>query len=101
MATRLLPLLALVWLLTTGCGAHYTTPGRGADLRAMTGDMAREMAAVPQPGDPSIVSALGTQPLARFPTGVAVVRIQAPGYESETADGWGTGRYSFITTRDI
>ena len=97
MATRLLPLLALFFFLTTGCGAHYTTPGRGADLQAMSGYASE----APQPGDPSIVSAMGTRPLARFPTGVAVVRIQAPGYESETAEGWGTGRYSIITTRDI
>jgi hypothetical protein len=57
--------------------------------------------APPQSGDPSIIHALGTEPLAHFPTGVAVVRIQAPGYESETAKGWGNGRYSIVTTRDI
>jgi hypothetical protein len=44
---------------------------------------------------------MGTQPLAKFPTGVAVVRIQAPGYESDTAKGFGSGRYSIITTRDV
>jgi hypothetical protein len=54
-----------------------------------------------QQGDPSIVAAMGTQPLAHFPTGIAAVRIQASGYRSDTAEGWGTGRYSIITTRDI
>lgn len=84
-------------LISTGCASHYATPGRGINLR----EMALDTPAARERGDPSIVAAIGTQPLARFPTGVAVVRVQAPGYESETAEGWGTGRYSIVTTRDI
>ena len=97
MADRTSLLLPLLFLLSSGCASHYTTPGRGANLRDLT------FAAPParQQGEPSIVAAMGTQPLARFPTGVAVVRIQAPGYRSATAQGWGAGRYSIVTTRDI
>ena len=97
MSQRLPLLIALGLIFTSGCASHYATPGRGVDLR----EMSLETPAARERGDPSIVAAMGTQPLAHFPTGVAVVRVQAPGYESETAEGWGTGRYSIVTTRDI
>lgn len=97
MLNRPLILLALVPLLASGCASHYATPGRGANLTEIAGFVPDERGR----GDPSIVSALGTRPLAKFPTGVAVVRVQAPGYVSETAEGWGSGRYSIVTTRDI
>src|SRR4051812_844645 len=91
-------LLAMLSLVASGCGgAHYAPPGRGANLQELTADAPRAV----QQGAPSIISAMGTQPLARFPTGIAAVRIQAPGYKSESAEGWGTGRYSIVTTRDI
>ena len=90
-------LLALFLLLTSGCGSAYSTPGRGANLNEIAGYVAAEA----DRGDPSILSAMGTRPLAKFPTGVAVVRVQAPGYKSNTAQGWGAGRYSIVTTRDI
>lgn len=88
---------SLLSIFSSGCASHYSTPGRGANLRDLTADAP----AIHSQGDPSIVSALGTEPLARFPTGVAVVRVQSPGYRSETARGWGAGRYSIVTTRDI
>ena len=47
------------------------------------------------------MQSLGKRPLANFPTGIAAVRVQAPGYQSETAESWGAGRYSIVTTRDI
>ena len=94
-----LVLLAGILFVAAGCASHYATPGRGVNLRDIsTADAAY---APKEQGDPSIVAAMGTQPLAKFPTGVAVVRIQAPGYKSETAEGWGRGRYSIVTTRDI
>jgi hypothetical protein len=94
---RCLPLLALACCFGCGCAAHYATPGRGANLR----EIAADAPMLPSAGEPSIVAAMGTQPLAHFPTGIAAVRIQAPGYESKTVKGWGEGRYSIVTTRDI
>jgi len=91
-------LLALLSFVVSGCaGSHYATPWRGANLQELAADAPRAV----QQGDPSIVAAMGTQPLAKFPTGIAAVRIQAPNYKSETAEGWGEGRYSIVTTRDI
>src|SRR3954463_12780302 len=85
--------LALASSLLTGCSS-YVTPGRGADMAAF-GVRKDENT------DASIVQALGKQPLAQFPTGVAVARVQSPGYASHSAQGWGAGRYSIVTTRDV
>ena len=79
--------------LIAGCSS-YATPGRAADFKAM--GVTRD-----QLTDSGISEALAKQPLATLPCGIAAVRIQAPGYRSATAEGWGTGRYSVITTRDI
>jgi hypothetical protein len=85
-------LLALTTLMG-GC-ASYAAPGKAADFRAM--GVTRD-----QLTDSGISEALAKQPLAILPCGIAAVRIQAPGYRSATAEGWGTGKYSVITTRDI
>src|SRR5207248_2072656 len=80
----------------SGCAA-YATPGRGADLRAV--GVTSAMAAVGT--EPGIEQQLNKKPLASLPTGIAVVRLQAPGYRSATAEGFGQGRYSVVTTRDV
>ena len=79
-----------------GCGASYATPGGAAPMEALgvTPDARRGLTSS------TIQSALDKQPLARFPTGIAVARVQAPGYRSMTSEGWGGGRYSLVTTRD-
>jgi len=93
--SRMPILFALLLGLTsfTGC-ASYATPGRAADFKTL--GVARD-----QLTDFAISDALAKQPLATLPCGIAAVRIQAPGYRSATAEGWGTGKYSVITTRDI
>lgn len=83
----------MVSCIAMGC-ASYATPGRAADFKSM--GLTRD-----QLTDASISETLSRQPLAKFPCGMAAVRIQAPGYRSDTATGWGTGKYSIITTRDI
>src|SRR5438105_4466395 len=97
MSVRTAILLFTLSVAGPGCAAHYATPGRGANLMELAADAPGSY----QPGDPPVLTAAGTRPLAKFPTGVAVVRIQAPGYSSETARGFGAGRYSIVTTRDI
>jgi hypothetical protein len=76
-----------------GC-ASYAAPGKPADFKAL--GVSRESLT-----DSSINSTLARQPLASFPTGIAAVRIQAPGYHSNTAQAWGHGSYCVITTRDV
>lgn len=77
-----------------GCASSYTTPGRAADMRMF--GLTRD-----QQSDKSVVQSIDKLPLAQFPTAIAVVRVQATGYESETAKGWGHGAYSVVTQRDI
>src|SRR2546425_13017309 len=83
--------------LLIGACASYAVPRGRADFRALGIDpAARE-----RQTDVTIKEVLARKPLAEFPTGVAMVRIQAPGYQSQTAQGYGHGAYSVIITRDI
>src|SRR5437016_12484818 len=77
--------------------AHYATPGRGADLRAV----GVSQAMVANGTEAGIAQTLGKRPPASQPTGIAVARLQAPRYRSATAEGFGDGRYSVVTTRDV
>lgn len=82
--------------LIGGC-ASYTTPGRGADLSSVgLTEQARKGLS-----DPSIQQTLDRKPLAAFPTSIAVARIQAADYHSCSTTGWGEGRYSIVTSRDV
>ena len=94
MAPRIL-CIGLMFVLT-GC-ATYVTPGRAAKMEALGA------AAVDQKNatEGGVAEAMAKKPLASFPAAVAVVRVQSPGYKSYTAQGWGSGQYSIITTRDV
>ena len=88
--------LVVLSALCLGC-ASYVTPGPGARM-ALFGATEAERE---QLTDYSIQQVLDRKPLAQFPTGLAVVRVQAPGYRSYTGHGWGRGRYSVVLDRDI
>jgi hypothetical protein len=93
--SRILCLLSLC-LLAIGC-AEYVTPGPGANMeRVGLSKTVREAST-----DGVIEKSFDKKPLANFPTGIAVVRIQAPNYQSSTANGYGSGAYSVLTTRDV
>ena len=79
-------------LLSSGCAQHYVTPGSGVSMLAMTGN---ELV------DGDIGRHFQTQPAAGFPANIAVIRIQDSGYRSHTYHGYGHGRYTIVTTRDI
>lgn len=103
-ATTLAAILGTATL--SGCSASYATPGGPAELRQLGVNPAAAAAAEATNAgdrftDGSISDALAKRPLATFPAGVAVARVQAPGYKSATAEGWGTGTYSIVTTRDV
>jgi len=73
--------------LSAGCQSAYVTPGAGVNLQAIN--------------DYSIEERFRTKPASPFPARLAVVRVQQPGYRSCGNAGYGTGRYSVVTTRDI
>lgn len=78
-------LLFLVFFMSA-C-ARYVTPGAGVMLSRLA--------------DADIQELLNRKPAASFPVRLAVVRVQAPNYQSHGNHGYGSGRYSVVTTRDI
>jgi hypothetical protein len=79
----------LLIAVLAGCGTSYVTPGRGAKLAEISNP------------DRDVERALGRKPSANFPARMVMVRVQSPGYRSYGNSGYGTGRYSVVTTRDI
>lgn len=94
MFARMIACYFIVMLL--GCAAYHA-PGGPADFRALGITPEAQKAGTGS----DIQAAFDKKPLAGFPAGIAVVRIQAPGYQSYTASGWGSGAYSIVTTRDV
>src|SRR5215510_7846552 len=76
----------MIALLTTGC-ASYMTPGGGVSIPDIT--------------TPDVADAMSRKPAAVFPARLAVVRVQGAGYESYSNRGYGRGKYSVLTNRDI
>src|SRR5690349_8570919 len=95
MRTQLITLSLLVSL--AGCGTAYVTPGRAAPMAALGATEVDQL----RGADSAINDAMAKKPLASFPAAVAMVRVQSPEYRSRTATGWGTGRYSIVTSRDV
>src|SRR5687768_1452141 len=99
-AARSAALAATLTLAAAGAAgcASYATPGGPADLGVMgvRPQLAADRAAQT---DVTMQEKFDRKPLARFPTAVAVARVQAPGYRSRTASSYGRGAYSVVTTR--
>ena len=83
--------------LLTGCSVYAAAPPPGADFKAVGLTPAQRDAMT----DDSISTALAKKPLAVFPTAVAVARIEGSGYRTDTAEGYGTGKYSVVFVRDV
>ncbi len=78
--------VALVLLMCAGC-ASYQTPGAAVKLGELV------------PADVAASSA--RDPLPRFPSSFALVRVQAPDYRSASSRGYGDGRFSIVTTQEL
>lgn len=70
----------------SGC-VTYRTPGGAADFAIIA--------------DEDIKIIFDRKPVAPIPARLATVRVQAPGYRSYTNEGYGRGRYSVVTVRDV
>ena len=77
----------LLVLLLSGCGVHYVTPAGGVSYD--------------QIADEEIYQAFSRRPASEFPAHIAFVRIQQPGYMTETSWGVDRGSFSVVTTRDV
>ena len=82
-------LVSFLWL--GGCGTHYVTPGGGVALA----DLA------PAGSADSLGHFYQAAPASAFPAHLALARLQDSGYATTTNSGYGTGRFSLVTARDI
>ena len=90
-------------LMLGGC-ASYTTPGGGADMALFTdGDPETAPAAgiTATPKKDGTIEIHKRKPMAEFPVNMLTVRVQESGYNSRTNTGYGRGKYSVLTVRDI
>jgi hypothetical protein len=76
-------------LALSACGTHYLTPSGPADLSRLSNSSS------------GIRDAFAAKPEAHFPANLAVVRVQAPQYQSYAARGYGDGEFSLVTVRDF
>jgi hypothetical protein len=81
----------------SGCFSKYATPGPAArmELFGVTQDVRDSKT------DPVVRQATLKQPLATFPAGLAMARVQASGYRNHCVSSYGAGQYSVVTTKDI
>jgi len=94
---RLIVLTVITLLVSLAGCASYATPGGPADMSVVgMSEMARKNGT-----DSSLLPAFDKKPLAHLPASIAVAHIQAAGYRSDTAIGWGGGRYSVITNNEV
>jgi len=84
--SRVVTVIAFIGLLH-GCAAKYVTPGGPANLADIDRPDIRELAA--------------RKPSPNFPARIAIARVQAGGYRSQTAEGVGLGRFTVITVQEL
>ena len=97
-APCLTALLAIVFLITTGCSSTYTVPGPAAEMKnfGITPADQREKLT-----DYQIKKELERKPLATFPANLCIARVQGSGYGNYHRQySYGRGTYSVVLTRD-
>lgn len=83
--------IVLMALMTAGCST-YVTPGGPAPFAA---------ASRASGADSATRDTFGRKPEARFPASIVATRVQAAGYRSYSSHGYGSGKYSVVTVRDV
>lgn len=77
----------LVASLLCSCSTQYVTPGKPVDFAAFT--------------EPSVKKSFEAKPAVTFPASVVAVRVQGEKYRNHAINGYGTGRDTVVTTREI
>ena len=83
-------------LFVGGC-MSYVAPGAVADFHAM----GISKTAADNLSDTDVEMAMNRKPAAAFPPSIVLARVQGQDYSSMTNRGYGRGRYTIITTRDV
>lgn len=97
-ALAALALTTLLVLTLTGCSSYAVAP-RGADM-SLFGMVDEETRA--EQTDWSVRDALALEPLARFPSAIAVARVQSGSVGSRSHGvSYGRGAYTVVTTRTV
>lgn len=78
--------IVCLFFVCSGC-ASYVTPAAGVSLAEVS--------------DTSLAEMYARKPASTFPANLAVMRVQDSGYYTKTNRGYGNGRYSIVTTRDV
>jgi hypothetical protein len=84
---KILRTLLIVCVLLCSACASYVTPGGSVHLN----DINRS----------DIAEVASRKPSPNFPARLAIARVQAPNYRSYSSEGYGTGRFSVVTTQDL
>jgi len=79
--------LVFVAIAGAGCATNYVTPSAGVSLTDITDEDLRDY--------------YTREPSSPFPANIAVIRVQDSGYTTRTSHGYGHGRFSVVTTRDV
>jgi hypothetical protein len=83
-----------------GC-TSYKVPGRAASMELFVEKAKVASTEQPEPQKPGDIEITERKPTAEFPANIVVVRVQEPGYKSQTAEGIGGGNFSVVTVRDM
>lgn len=94
-------LLIAAIIIVSGCAPSYTVPGRAARMELFKEQAEATSTVQTTPPKPSDIEIIERKPTAEFPAHIVVVRVQEPGYKSQTAEGVGGGSYSVVTVRDM
>lgn len=79
--------LAAAALFAGGCAHRYVTPSGGVTLSEFA--------------DEDLATFYAREPASPFPANLAILRVQDSGYASHTVHGYGHGRFTVVTTRDV
>jgi hypothetical protein len=87
-------------IIVGGCSS-YTVPGKAAKMSLFEEKVAASPSDQPKTEHRGDIQIVERKPTANFPASIVVVRVQEPGYKSQTADSFGGGNFSVVTVRDI
>lgn len=77
----------IILFVFSACSTKYVTPGKAVDFTAFT--------------EPNVKKSFEAKPAVTFPAAVVLVRVQGPEYRNNAVSGYGSGRYTVITTREV